>query len=57
MSLIDRRQQFDIGASIALRKAMPPVSSRLDLALGPMATDQARYLRPALARHLGHVAP
>ena len=34
---------------------MPPVTNRLDLALGPIAGDQARHLCPAQPRHLRHV--
>src|SRR5437762_12264000 len=52
MSLIDASQQFDIGASVALRKTMTAVDENLDLAAPPVTRDQTRHLRPAAARHL-----
>jgi hypothetical protein len=53
--LIDGGQQLDVAAGVALRKTMPPVTNRLELALGPIAGDQARHLCPAQPRHLRHV--
>src|SRR5208282_1240205 len=56
VGLIDDGQQFDIGASIALREAMPPIADGLDLSVGPIAGDQPRHLGPAPAGHLLQVA-
>src|SRR6266568_9164133 len=52
MRLIDAGQQFDIGASVALRKTMTAVDQNLDLAPPLVTRDQTRHLRPAAARHL-----
>src|SRR5947207_15782252 len=52
MSLIDASQQFDIGASVALRKTMTAVDENRDLAAPPVTRDQTRHLRPASSRHL-----
>src|SRR5256885_3198035 len=52
MRLIDASQQFDIGASVALRKTMTAVDQNLDLAPLLVTRDQSRYLCPAAAGHL-----
>ena len=57
VGLIHRRQQFDIGTRVAIRKAMPPVSSRLHFAALLVAPNQSRHLRAAQPGHLGEVAP
>ena len=44
MRLIDRGQQFDIGASIALWKAVPSIGSGLELSVDPIVGDQPRHL-------------
>jgi hypothetical protein len=57
VGLIDGGQQFDIGAGIALREAVPPIRPGLHLSVGPIARDQPRHLGPAQAGHLLQVAP
>ena len=57
MRRIDDGQQLHVGAGVALRKAVPPVRDGLDFSVGPVAGDQARYLRPAQTGHLPQVAP
>ena len=55
--LIDGGQQFDIGAGIALREAVPSIAGGLELSVGPIAGDQPRHLGPAQTGHLLQVAP
>src|SRR4029077_13905004 len=57
MRLIDRGQQLQVGPGIALRKAVTPVSSRLHLAAGSIASDQPRHLSPAQPRHFPEIPP
>src|SRR5208337_2758520 len=57
VGLIDRGQPFDIGAGIALWKAVPAIVSGRELSAGPIAGDQPRHLGPAQAGHLLQVAP
>src|SRR5271167_3706234 len=57
VGLIDGGQQFDIGAGIALREAVPSIAGGLEFAVGPIASDQPRHLGPAQAGHLLQVAP
>ena len=47
VGLIDGGQQFDIGAIIALREAVPPIADGLRLSAGPTAGDQPRHRGPA----------
>ena len=57
VGLVDGGQQFDIGPGVALRKTVSPISYGLHRALGLIAGNQARHLRPAEPRHLLQVAP
>jgi hypothetical protein len=57
MSLVHFGQPFDVGARGAIRKSMPPISSRLHFAALLVTPNQARHLRPAQPGHLGQVAP
>src|SRR5208337_845778 len=52
VGLVDGGQQFDVGPRVALRKAVPPIAHRFHRALGLIAGNQARHLRPAAPGHL-----
>src|SRR5271157_5356118 len=57
VGLVDGGQQFDVGPRVALRKAVPPIAHRFHRALGLIAGNQARHLRPAAPGHLLQVTP
>ncbi len=57
VGLIHDRQQFDIGTRVAIRKSMPPISSRLHFAALLVAPNQSRHLRAAQPGHLGQITP
>src|SRR5208337_4646980 len=52
VGLVAGGQQFDGGPRVALRKAVPPIAHRFHRALGLIAGNQARHLRPAAPGHL-----
>lgn len=57
MRLIDRGQQLDVGACVALGETAPPIDRHLNPPAGRVARAEPRVLRPAQPGHHLDVAP